>query len=348
MSSPAKTPRAPNPQQPCRPSTFSVSAPRRPAALRCSGRTPAAPSAFAEASSIPRNGVRIIPELAGGPKALNSKWVGGFRLTWHRGMPMTLDQLGDRRCPRGPGDRLLVPAGEGPAGRQEGGPGDRSSRRLFLHDPQRPHLQAGRLHVAPPATATCQSGLAQDQYTLLPGGAATLIRPCCFDDAWPFEAPRANEFARATRRDPFARQTHTRALAMLCQHLSVHVSAEDNEEGDRIAQARVGACCTATDGSRSADAHSGRLHYHLALPRWLSGGRRSEAVPTLRHIASCRPRCSAGQGRAALATRCQDVSVKVFAEDNEEGYRAVRAGVGACRAVPDSSRHADAHSSRWY
>ena len=55
-----------------------------------------------------------------------------------------------------------------------------------------------------------------------------------------------------------------RALATLCQHLSANVFAEGNEEGDRIVQAGVGACCTATDRPRNADAHSSRLYYHLA------------------------------------------------------------------------------------
>ncbi len=78
------------------------------------------------------------------------------------------DRLGDRRGACCCGDRLLVPIGEGPAGRQEGRPGTQTPRRLLLHALRRPHQQAGRLHVMRVAEAGCE--FCRDS-TILQGGS---------------------------------------------------------------------------------------------------------------------------------------------------------------------------------
>ena len=55
-----------------------------------------------------------------------------------------------------------------------------------------------------------------------------------------------------------------RALATLCQHLSVNVSAEHDVDDCRIVQAGVGARGAVIDSRRNAHAHSSRWYYHLA------------------------------------------------------------------------------------
>jgi len=103
----------------------------------------------------------------------------------------------------------------------------------------------------------------------------------------------ARHVARGSCPCSFLSQAHAReavrALATLCQHMSVNVSAEGSEDGHRIVQAGVGVCCAATDSRRNADVRSSRWYCHLAyrtprptglgVPALACGGRRFAAHP---------------------------------------------------------------------